>query len=122
MYIGFELTIIIFALTSFILIISTLFINTSAKYKSLYNILFVINNIPELRNLKKYKFESETKIIKNFSEVNGIKFIDSFEILKNHQEETLWVTKYDSHANDKAHLLIAKFLKKKLFNELNSLY
>ena len=86
------------------------------------NILFVINNIPELRNLKEYKFKPETKIIENFSEVNGIKFIDSFEILKNHQEETLWVTKYDSHANDKAHLLIAEFLEKKLFNELNSLY
>ena len=86
------------------------------------NILFVINNIPELRNLKEYKFKPETKIIENFSEVNGIKFIDSFEILKNYQEETLWVTKYDSHANDKAHLLIAEFLEKKLFNELNSFY
>ena len=41
-------------------------------------------------------------------------FIDSFDILKNHQEETLVVSKEDAHLNDKAHLLIAEFLEKKL--------
>ena len=85
------------------------------------NIMFVINNIPELRDLKNYKFLKETKIIRNFSDQNDIMFIDSFDILKNHQEETLMVSKEDAHSNDKAHLLIAEFLEKKLFSQLNSL-
>ena len=85
------------------------------------NIMFVINNIPELRDLKNYKFLKETKIIRNFSDQNDIMFIDSFDILKNHQEETLVVSKEDAHLNDKAHLLIAEFLEKKLFSKLNSL-
>ena len=83
--------------------------------------MFVINNIPELRDLKNYKFLKETEIIRNFSDQNGIIFIDSFDILKNHQEETLMVSKEDAHLNDKAHLLIAEFLEKKLFSKLNSL-
>ena len=85
------------------------------------NIMFVINNIPELRDLKNYKFLKETEIIRNFSNQNDIMFIDSFDILKNHQEETLMVSKEDAHSNDKAHLLIAEFLEKKLSSKLNSL-
>jgi len=85
------------------------------------NIMFVINNIPELRDLKNYKFLKETEIIRNFSNQNNIMFIDSFDILKNHQEETLMVSKEDAHSNDKAHLLIAEFLEKKLSSKLNSL-
>jgi len=78
------------------------------------NIAFVIHNIPELRNLKNYKFKNETKIIKNFSDINEIIFIDSFDVLKNYDEETLWVTIEDSHANEKAHDLIGNFLYDKI--------
>ena len=89
------------------------------NYCNKNNILLIINNIPELRNLKNYKFSSETQIIKNFSKENDIMFIDSYDILKNHAEETLWVSNEDSHANDKAHLLISKFLEKKLEGKIN---
>ena len=89
------------------------------NYCSQNNILLIINNIPELRDLINYKFSSETRIIKNFSKENDIIFIDSYDILKNHAEETLWVSNEDSHANDKAHLLISKFLKKKLEGRIN---
>ena len=58
-------------------------------------------------------------IIKNFSKENDIIFIDSYDILKNHAEETLWVSNEDTHANDKAHLLISKFLEKKLEGKIN---
>ena len=78
------------------------------------NIAFVIHNIPELRNLKNYKFKNETKIIKNFSDINEIIFIDSFDVLKNYDEETLWVTIEDSHANEKAHDIIGNFLYDKI--------
>jgi|TARA_Y100000294_G_scaffold178106_1_gene207569 lysophospholipase L1-like esterase len=85
------------------------------------NIMFVINNIPELRDLKNYRFFKETEIIRNFSKKNDIMFIDSFDTLKNHDEDMLMVSKEDAHSNDKAHLLIAEFLEKKLFSQLNSL-
>ncbi|MDC0533534.1 SGNH/GDSL hydrolase family protein [Candidatus Pelagibacter sp.] len=81
------------------------------------DIAFVIHNIPELRNLKNYKFKNETKIIKNFSDINEIIFIDSFDVLKNYDEETLWVTIEDSHANEKAHDIIGNFLYDKIKKE-----
>ena len=70
---------------------------------------------------------SDTLLLATFCKARNVRttidlIIDSFEILKNYQEDTLWVTKYDSHANNKAHFLIAKFLEKKLFYELNSLH
>lgn len=74
------------------------------------NIKFFINNIPELHNLKNYKFDKETNILKNFSKKNNIIFYDSFNILKNYNEEELWVTKLDPHANNKAHFLISEGL------------
>ena len=40
------------------------------------------------------------------------------DILKEHDESTLWVTKEDSHANNKAHLLISRFIKSKIFPNL----
>ena len=89
------------------------------NYCSQNNILLIINNIPELRDLINYKFSSETRIIKNFSKENDIIFIDSYDILKNHAEETLWVSNEDTHANDKTHLLISKFLEKKLEGKIN---
>lgn len=89
------------------------------NYCNKNNILLIINNIPELRNLVNYKFSSETQIIKNFSKENNIMFIDSYDILKNHAEETLWVSNEDTHANDKAQLLIFKFLEEKLEGKIN---
>ena len=64
--------------------------------------------------MKNYKFENETRIIKEFSNNNDIKFINSHEALINYNESDLWVTKADSHANDKAHKIIAEFVNSKV--------
>ena len=77
------------------------------------NIRFVIHNIPELRDLKKYNFTNETDLIEKFSKENKIEFINSHEVLRNYDEKSLWVTNQDSHANNKAHELIFKFLAEK---------
>ena len=92
-------------------------INEYCKEKK---IIFVINYMPELRGIKNYKFNKQIKIMENFAKQNGIKFVNSLNILQNYEDLTLLVTKEDSHYNDKAHLLISKFLKKKLAFELNS--
>ena len=78
-------------------------------------IKFIIHNIPELRDLKNYRFNKETNIIKDFAKKNDILIIDTFETLKDYNEKDLWVTNLDPHANDKAHKIIANFL----FNNLN---
>ncbi len=83
------------------------------------NIKLLIHNIPELRNLKNYKFDKQTNIIKNFAEKNNINYVNSFSVLKKYDEEDLWVTKLDPHANDLAHKIIADFLKEKLTKLIN---
>ena len=90
------------------------------EYCKKEKIIFIINYMPELRNMKNYKFNKQIEIMESFSKQNGIKFINGLDILQNYEDNTLWVTKEDSHYNDKAHLLISKFLKRKLAFELNS--
>lgn len=75
------------------------------------NIKFYIHNIPELRDLKNYQFKEETNIIKTFAKINNINFLDSTTILSKEDEKSLWVSVSDSHANNKAHKLIAEYLK-----------
>ncbi|RPG94875.1 MAG: SGNH/GDSL hydrolase family protein [Candidatus Pelagibacter sp. TMED263] len=79
----------------------------------------IIHNIPELRDLKNYKFKEETNIIKNFANEKNIHFVDSISALKKHDEKDLWVTELDPHANDLAHRIIADFLKEKLDKFIN---
>ncbi len=92
-----------------------------SEYCNKNNVPFVINNIPELRDLKNYQFEEETNLIEKFAIENNIIFLNSIEILKNNDEESLWVSAEDPHLNDKAHLLIANFLYKELLTDFNSL-
>ena len=79
----------------------------------------IIHNIPELRDLKNYKFKEETNIIKNFANEKNIHFVDSISALKKYDEKDLWVTELDPHANDLAHRIIADFLKEKLDKFIN---
>lgn len=81
------------------------------------NISFVIHNIPELYNLKNYKFNNQTMKIKNFANDNNIRFINSLEALAYHNEKDLWVSISDRHANDKSHEIIGNFIFKKIFQE-----
>lgn len=98
---------------------NTLFlINKLNNYCLNNNIKFLIHNIPELRDLNNYKFEKETKIIKDFAKSKKILYIDSFDKLKNYRSESLWVTPLDPHANDKAHNIIAD----NLFENLKFLF
>ena len=83
------------------------------------DIKFIIHNIPELRDLDNYKFREETEIIKNFAASKNILFLNSHNDLQEHNEESLWVTKLDPHANNKAHKIISDYLFKNIKNYLN---
>ena len=80
------------------------------------NIVFIINNIPELKDLKNYKFTKETNLIKSFAKNNGIYFFNSMNDLKNFDEKSLWVSEEDRHANNKAHKIISNFLYNKILS------
>ena len=94
-------------------------INQLNEYCLENNIKLIIHNIPELRDLKNYKFNKETQIIKNFAQQRKIKFLNSYDVLKKYEEKSLWVTIFDPHANDKAHKIIADFLYLNLKKYLN---
>ncbi len=110
---------------------SGLYINKQVKDETFQNIInlnnyckdndikFVIHNIPEIRNLKNYQFKKETDLLENFAKKNNIKFINSYQSLMQFEEEDLWVSPSDPHANDKAHRIIADFLLKELNNIIN---
>ena len=89
------------------------------KYCEKNDIKFIIYNIPELRNLKDYKFQKETNIIKSFADKNNIVFLNSYEVLENHDEKDLWVTDRDHHANDFAHNIIGGYLISKISKMIN---
>lgn len=94
-------------------------INKLNKYCIENDIKFVIHNIPELRNLDDYKFKKETLIIKDFALTNNIIFLNSHNALKIRSEESLWVTRLDPHANDKAHEIISNYLYENIKKVLN---
>lgn len=94
-------------------------INNLNKFCLDNDMQFVIHNIPELRDLKNYKFNKETKIISEFAKTKNIKFINSYDVLKKYEEKSLWVTDLDPHANDRAHRIISEFLFDNLNNYLN---
>ena len=86
------------------------------QYCEKNNIVFIINNIPELKDLKNYKFFKETNLIKSFAKNNGIYFFNSMNDLKNFDEKSLWVSEEDRHANNKAHKIISNFLYNKILS------
>ena len=45
--------------------------------------------------------------------------MDSHDALKMYNEESLWVTRLDPHANDKAHEIISNYLYKNIKKILN---
>lgn len=79
-------------------------------YSDKNQIKFLVHFIPELHNLKNYPFLEEHKIIQNFLLENDIKYIDGLKYFKDLNESELWVSKYDTHANEKAHKIIGRYL------------
>jgi len=89
------------------------------KYYSLKNnIKFFVHFVPELNNVNDYPFVDEVDTIKEFLNLNDIKFIDGLKYFKGNKENTLWVNEFDKHANEKAHKIIGKYLSKYLKGQI----
>ena len=79
-------------------------------YSEKNNINFFVHFIPELHKLKDYPFLQEHKIIQNYLSKNDIKYIDGIKYFKDLNENELWVSKHDTHANEKAHKIMGRYL------------
>ena len=79
-------------------------------YSEKENIIFFVHFIPELHNLKNYPFLKEHKIIQNYLSKNDINYIDGLNYFKDLNENELWVSKHDTHANEIAHEIIGRYL------------
>lgn len=77
-------------------------------------IVLLIVNIPELRNLRDYRFSQATEHIKALADEARVPFLDMLGAFANHEPESLWVKPEDPHANAKANSIIAEQLYKKV--------
>ena len=78
------------------------------KYYSKKNdIIFLVNFIPDLRELNNYPFKDEENFLKKFLLENDIPFIENLENFKNFDPKDLWVSDTDPHPNEKAHYILS---------------
>jgi len=77
----------------------------------------LIVNIPELRNLREYRFSQATEHIKSLAEEARVPFLDMLVAFTDHEPESLWVKPEDPHANAKANSIIAEQLYKKVLDK-----
>lgn len=82
------------------------------------NVKFIFHFLPELRGLQDYQFTDEVNILKDFLNTNKIRYIDGLEFFKDQNEEDLWVSRLDPHANEKAHKIIGTYLLNYLNKEI----
>jgi lysophospholipase L1-like esterase len=70
----------------------------------------VIVNLPELHDVKNYRFGRVTDLMRQAAEENGAVFVDVLPAMVDQQSSKLWVTPPDPHPNSYANELIAKAL------------
>jgi hypothetical protein len=63
--------------------------------------------VPELHDVKQYRFERVTQLVRDAAAENGAGFVDLLPDLSKHDSAALWVTPPDPHPNAFAHQLIA---------------
>jgi lysophospholipase L1-like esterase len=68
----------------------------------------VIVNLPELHDVKNYRFGRITDLVRQAAEENGATFVDVLPAMADTPSSKLWVTPPDPHPNAYANELIAK--------------
>jgi len=86
-----------------------------SDYCKAKGIALVIANLPELHDVRRYKFAIVTKLVREAARENDLPFADLLPYLRDQEASKLWVTRSDPHPNALAHQLIAEGL----FDALN---
>ena len=81
-------------------------------------IRLLIVNIPELRALKRYKFQKATSFIRSLAEQENVSFLDLLPALVEYDPESLWVSLEDPHASELANGIIAEKIYDKILPDI----
>jgi lysophospholipase L1-like esterase len=85
-----------------------------ADYCKSHGIRLLVANFPELHDVKHYRFQEITDLVKQAADQNNVAFIDLLDSVKNEDSSSLWVTPPDPHPNSLADKLFADALYQKL--------
>lgn len=77
------------------------------KYSEKNDIIFLVNFIPDLRNIENYPFKNEENLLKRFLVKNNISFLEHFENFKGLKSKNLWVSDTDPHPNEFTHNILS---------------
>ncbi len=81
-----------------------------ASYCKSHGITLLIANLPELHDVRNYRFELVNNLVRDAASHYGVSFVDILPNLKDEESASLWVTAPDPHPNGYAHSLIAQGL------------
>lgn len=85
-----------------------------ADYCQAHDVRLLVASFPELHDVKHYRFQEITDLMKQASDEDNIAFIDLLDSVRNEDSSSLWVTVPDPHPNSRADKLFADALYQKL--------
>ena len=91
-----------------------------ADYCRANGIKLMIANLPELHDVKDYRFAVITDLVRDIAKESNAEFVDALPSLKREESSRLWVTPPDPHPNARANELIADALFEPLQRMLNN--
>jgi lysophospholipase L1-like esterase len=78
-----------------------------ADYCKQNNIQLLIANHPELHDVKHYRFQKITDLVRDAAAENDVAFVDLLPYVRDQDSASLWVTAPDPHPNGFAHKFLA---------------
>jgi len=78
-----------------------------ADYCKQNNIQLLVADHPELHDVKHYRFQKITDLIRDAAAENNVAFVDLLPYVRDQDSASLWVTPPDPHPNALAHKLLA---------------
>jgi lysophospholipase L1-like esterase len=78
-----------------------------ADYCQAHDVKLLVAMVPELHDVKQYRFERVTQLVREAAAENGAGFVDLLPYLSQQDSAALWVTPPDPHPNAFANQLIA---------------
>src|SRR5262245_13599075 len=85
-------------------------ISQLADYARENRITLLVASLPELHDVRNYRLQRITDLVRQAAEEKGVAFVDVLPYLKDQQSSKLWVTPPDPHPNAFANELIAQGL------------
>lgn len=85
-----------------------------SDYCKSHGIRLLVTSLPELHDVRHYRLQEITDLVKQAADENGVAFVDLLESVRDQDSSKLWVTPADPHPNSLANKLFADALYQKL--------